>query len=152
MMALYRFWIGVVVSTCLLAPAVYGEIYKWVDKSGKVHFSDTKPTGGAVEQVEVKVNTITSPSVSESDFLDALGRRKVVMYSAVWCGVCKKARRYFQQEGIPFKEYDIESSRKGRQDFAKLNGRGVPIILVGKQQMSGFSADRFKRMYAEARR
>ena len=150
MMASYRLWIGIVVSTCLLAPAVYGEIYKWVDKSGKVHFSDTKPTGGVVEQVEVKVNTITSPSVSESNFLDAVGRQKVVMYSAVWCGVCKKARRYFQQEGISFKEYDIETSRKGRQDFAKLNGRGVPIILVGKQQMSGFSADRFQPMYAEA--
>ncbi len=152
MMALYRFWIGVVVSTCLLTPVVYGEIYKWVDKSGKVHFSDTKPAGGVVEQVAVKVNTITSPSISESDFLDALDRRQVVMYSAVWCGVCKKARRYFQQQGISFKEYDIEASRKGRQDFAKLNGRGVPIILVGKQQMSGFSADRFQRMYAEASR
>ena len=150
MIALYRFWIGVVVSTCLLTPVVYGEIYKWVDESGKVHFSDKKPGGGVVEQVEVKVNTITSLSISESSFLDALDRRQVVMYSAVWCGVCKKARRYFQQQGISFKEYDIEKSRKGRQDFAKLNGRGVPIILVGKQQMSGFSADRFQRMYAEA--
>lgn len=85
MMALYRFWIGVVVSTCLLTPAVYGEIYKWVDESGKVHFSDEKPGGGVVEQVVVKVNTITSLSISESSFLDALDRRQVVMYSAVWC-------------------------------------------------------------------
>ena len=140
------------VGLCLCAPAAYSEIYKWVDENGKVHFSDQKPDRGAAEQLEVRVNTITSPSILDSDFLAVRERRQVVMYSAVWCGVCKKARRYFREKGIPFKEYDIETSRKGRQDFAKLNGHGVPIILVGKQQMSGFSADRFQRMYAEASR
>ncbi len=151
-MALYRLWITIVISTGMLAPAAHGEIYKWVDEHGKVHFGDQKPDRGPAEQVEVQVNTITTPSILDSDFLEARERKRVVMYSAVWCGVCKKARRYFQQKGIAFKEYDIETSRKGRQDFAKLNGRGVPIILVGKKRMSGFSADRFQHMYDEARR
>jgi glutaredoxin len=97
--------------------------------------------------VDVRVNTITSPSISDSEFLSAREAGQVVMYSAEWCGICKKARKYFQQQGIPFREYDIETSRKGRQDYESLNGRGVPIILVGAKRMDGFSAERFQSLY-----
>lgn len=120
------------------------EIYTWKDAGGKVHFSDKKPEHGAVESVEVQVNTIMSPNISDSDFLDT---GQVVMYSAEWCGVCKTARRYFRQQGIAFREYNIETTRKGRRDFARLNGRGVPVILVGGKRMDGFSAGRFQAIY-----
>lgn len=139
--------------TMLLLSVVLGgvvaqaEIYTWKDASGKVHFSDKKPEHGPVESVDVRVNTIMSPNISDSDFLSAREAGRVVMYSAEWCGVCKKARRYFQQQGIAFKEYDIETTRKGREDFARLNGRGVPVILVGGKRMDGFSAGRFQTMY-----
>ncbi len=69
------------------------------------------------------------------------------MYSTVWCGYCKKARRYFKEKGIPFQEYDTETTQKGREDYKKLNGTGVPIILVGKKRMNGFSPSGFERLY-----
>lgn len=134
-------------SVVLGGVVVQAEIYTWKDASGKVHFSDKKPEHGPVESVDVRVNTIMSPNISDSDFLSAREAGRVVMYSAEWCGVCKKARRYFQQQGIAFKEYDIETTRKGREDFARLNGRGVPVILVGDKRMDGFSAGRFQTMY-----
>ena len=151
-MALYRALIAIVVAVCLLVPVAYAQIYKWVDESGKVHFSDKKPDEGLSEQVEVQVNSIDTISISASDFLERRERRKVVMYSAAWCGYCKKARRYFQQQGIPFKEYDIEESRKGQRDYAKLNGTGVPIIFVGQKRMQGFRAERFQAIYDQANR
>lgn len=134
-------------SVVLGGVVVQAEIYTWKDASGKVHFSDKKPEHGLVESVDVRVNTIMSPNISDSDFLSTRETGRVVMYSAEWCGVCKKARRYFQQQGIAFKEYDIETTRKGREDFARLNGRGVPVILVGGKRMDGFSAGRFQTMY-----
>lgn len=124
------------------------EIYTWKDASGKVHFSDQKPEDVQAKSVDVRVNTITSPSISDSDFLSARESGQVVMYSAEWCGVCKKARRYFLQQGIPFKEYDIETSRKGRGDYRRLNGRGVPIVLVGSKRMDGFNVARFESLYS----
>lgn len=138
---------SVLLSVVLGSMVLQAEIYTWKDASGKVHFSDKKPEHGPVESVEIRVNTIMSPNISDSAFLSAREAGTVVLYSAEWCGVCKKARRYFQQQGIPFKEYDIETSRKGRQDFARLNGRGVPVILVGDKRMDGFSAGRFQTMY-----
>lgn len=143
----------------LFAQAMHAEIYKWVDASGKTHFSDEQPEKIQTEQVEVQVNSFESISISDSDFLEARERKsavrdrqRVVMYSATWCGYCRKARNYFRQQGIPFKEYDIENSKKGRRDYARLNGTGVPIIFVGKKRMQGFRAARFQAMYDQANR
>ncbi|MGI9290354.1 MAG: glutaredoxin domain-containing protein [Gammaproteobacteria bacterium] len=72
------------------------------------------------------------------------------MYSTEWCGVCKKARNYFTANDIPFKEYDVEKSTKGARDYKKLNARGVPVILVGKSRLNGFSSGKFENLYESA--
>ncbi len=134
----------------LLSGNTLGQIYKWVDEDGNTHFSSSPPIQGKVETVQPKINTYSSPELNKSSETSAKPikkKKKVVMYSAVWCGVCKAARKYFRKHQIQFKEYDIETSAKGRRDYKKLNGTGVPIILVGKQRMSGFSAGRFESMY-----
>jgi glutaredoxin len=123
-----------------------GEIYKWTDESGKVHFSDTAPESVETQQVQLEVNSLAFPEVEEHPG-SALSAKEVVLYSTTWCGFCKKARKFFRSKGIAFKEYDVENSVKGRRDYAKLGGGGVPIILVGNRRLNGFSADRFMSVY-----
>ena len=140
-----------------LSQLSYSKIYKWIDKNGELQFSDQPPQkkhkDQTIEQVEVKINSVSNPSFSdnplesETDDTDQASAKKVIMYSASWCGVCKHAKKYFRQQGIAYKEYDIETSAKGRRDFKRLRGRGVPIILVGKQRMNGFDASAFEKMY-----
>ena len=121
------------------------EIYKYTDKDGNVQFTDKKPPQNArAETVKLKINTVKNPSISNNP----LGtNNKIVMYSATWCGVCKKAKKYFNEKGIPFTEYDIEKSVKGRRDFKRLSGKGVPLILIGNKRMSGFSRSFFDKMF-----
>jgi glutaredoxin len=162
-MGLYKLWIVTSFVFCLSVSAAHGEIYKWVDENGKVHFSDEKPEKVETEQIDIQINSFEGMDVSDSDFLEARElearerqktevrkRPKVVMYSATWCGYCRKARNYFNQQGIPFREYDIENSSKGRRDYARLNGTGVPIIFVGKKRIQGFRAGRFQTIYNAA--
>ncbi len=143
--------LGFVVCMLLTTSGVSGQIYKWVDEDGKTHFSSSPPTNVDAETVQPKTTNTYSGSdlsvPSDTSTKKAINRKKVVMYSAVWCGVCKKAKKYFREHRIPFNEYDIETSEKGKRDYKKLNGSGVPIILVDKQRMNGFSAARFKSMY-----
>ena len=73
------------------------------------------------------------------------------MYSAEWCGICKRAKSFMDSEGIPYKEYDVDESSKGKRDFKKLNGKGVPIFLVGDQRMNGFSPKRLLAMLEAVR-
>ncbi len=135
----------------------HGEIYHWKDKDGNVHFGDRPPPEARTKKVEIKVNTYESVEVhSNPDMFykreDAKqGANRVVMYSAEWCGVCKRAKSYFKKKKIPFQELDIDKSEKARKGFEKLEGRGVPIILVGNKRMNGFSPKRFEEMYADAR-
>ena len=121
------------------------EIYKYTDKDGNVQFTDKKPPQNArAETVKLKINTVKNPSISNNP----LGtNNKIVMYSATWCGVCKKAKKYFNEKGIPFTEYDIEKSVKGRRDFKRLSGKGVPLILIGNKRMSGFNRSFFDKMF-----
>lgn len=139
----YHYKILFILVSLIISQASYSEIYKYTDKDGKVRFTDRKPSGNnKAETVKLKINTVKTPSVSNN----ALGvNNKIVMYSATWCGVCKQARHYFQNKGIPFQEYDVEKSIKGRKDFRRLGGKGVPIILIGNKRMDGFSRQYFEK-------
>lgn len=124
-------------------------VYKWIDSEGNVHFGDKPPVEEISESVDIKVNSYTpSPISAEAATEKEPGAKKeVIMYGAEWCGVCKQAERYFKKNKIPYKEYDIEKSRKGKRDYKKMNGRGVPIIMVDGQRMNGFTPARFKALY-----
>lgn len=76
--------------------------------------------------------------------------RQVRLYSATWCGYCRQARAYLDSRRIPYEDIDVESSERGRRQYAQLGGAGVPIILVGRQRMDGYEQDELKRMLAKA--
>ena len=124
-------------------PAQAGKVYKWTDVDGRVHFSD-KPVD-APNAEEVKIRSFSGAADVTLDGND-FGAREVKILTTTWCGVCKQAKTYLAGKGISFSEYDIETSDVGMQEFKRLGGKGVPIILVGKQRMDGFSASRLDQM------
>ena len=134
------------ISTLLFTIGVSAEILKWTDSDGRVHFGDKPPPGAETSIVEVRINTYESPNIEAlQEILNP--KDKVVMYSAEWCGVCKKAKKYFKANNIPYKDYDIDKSSKGKKDYKKLGAKGVPVILVGKKRLNGFSAATFESIY-----
>jgi glutaredoxin len=130
----------------LFTATATGEIYKWIDQQGNIHFTDRPPANEITEKIEVEINSYTSPKIIDLDRLFGKSN-KLVMYSTAWCGYCKKARDYFNSNNIAFDEYDIENTNKGKRDYKKLGGSGVPIILMGNKRMNGFSVNKFKRFY-----
>lgn len=99
-----------------------------------------------MEEVTLKINTYTSVEIKP--LVERLGRTdRVVMYSAEWCGICTRAKKYFRKNNIAYISYDIEKSRTGKMDFKRLRGKSVPIIIVGDKRMNGFTAARFDQLY-----
>ncbi|WP_456407358.1 glutaredoxin domain-containing protein [Thiolapillus sp.] len=152
---------------CLLflsVQAVAGGIYSWKDEDGNVHFGDRPPAEVQSKQLEVRTNTVSTPENvknSAREYVSGLDKkkpatprrkRKVVMYSASWCGVCKRARKYFKEEKVPFREVDIDASASGRKAYEKYGASSVPVIAVGKRHMRGFSPESFESFYAAANR
>lgn len=135
--------------------SVLAEIYKWVDADGQTQFSDVPPAGADTETVELNINTYEAVEITQQSApIERKERpqrvnKKVVMYVTQRCGYCAKAKQYFNQKHIPYVAYDVEKSAIGKKAFKDLGGRGVPIILVGKQRMNGFSPEQFDQMYAQ---
>ena len=135
-----------------LSPVTQGELYKWVDESGRTHYGDSPPDKAKLKEITGNVSSFTSVSVEPFVYDSSLvtGRQKsksVAMYSTSWCGYCKKAARHFRKNNIPFTEHDIEKSETAAREYKKLRGRGVPVILIGDQRMNGFSAKTFDAIY-----
>ena len=129
------------------ARPAFAEIFSWRDAEGRIQFGDRKPADSRVTTIKLrKVNSLRAVTV---EAIEVAANSKVTLYSATWCGYCRRAREYFKHEAIPFEEYDIETSDKGRTDYARLNGNGVPIILFGKQRMNGFDAAQFAALYQD---
>ncbi len=133
-----------------LSVSAHGEIYQWKDAAGNVQFGDRPPPSKNVTRIELEINSYESVTV-ESFVAFKSNRpsrgKSVVMYSTSWCGYCRKARNYMRSNKIPFQEYDIEKSAKARKEYNKLNGRGVPMILIGDKRMNGFNVGKFKKLY-----
>jgi len=130
----------------LVSNAANSEIFKWVDENGKSHFTDTPPPNTQTEEVTLKINTYSAAEITP--LVERLGKPdKVVIYSAEWCKICDKAKKYFRINNIAYVSYDVEKSRTGRIDYKLLRGRAVPIIIVGKKRMNGFSVSKFSKLY-----
>ena len=64
---------------------------------------------------------------------------KVILLSRPGCGYCVKAKDFMRSQGISFTEYNIHSSSKGKSLFAKHNGSGIPLIIIGDEVIRGYS-------------
>lgn len=82
-----------------------------------------------------------TPNYSEGDFSEYYpdAKVKVALYGTETCPYCVQARKYLRERKIDFVDFDINNSEKGRRDFSALGGKGVPLILIGNRQMSGFN-------------
>ena len=55
--------------------------------------------------------------------------------------IVKKWKSLFDERGITYVEYNVEQSEKRNQEFKQLGGRGVPLVVVGKEVIRGYNPD-----------
>jgi len=124
------------------------KVYHWKDSAGRVHYGGQPPSDGSRAR-EVEVHIPSHAGEAEVSTVSAVGRG-VTIYTTATCGYCKAAKAYLRKRSIPFVEHDVERSITGKLDFKRLNGRAVPVILVGNQRMNGFSERRLAAMLSKA--
>ncbi|HEX2870873.1 MAG TPA: glutaredoxin domain-containing protein [Polyangiaceae bacterium] len=81
------------------------------------------------------------PPPTEAELRAALQATPIVMYSASWCGVCRKAKAFLSANGLQYREIDADETPGGWDKIAALSGqRGVPLIIVdGEMTQAGLS-------------
>lgn len=86
-----------------------------------------------------KIERVFNPSQMVAEQTRA--QANVVLYATDWCGYCKLTRRFLDQKGIPFKEYDIEKDAEARKAYEALGGRGIPVLDVNGTLIRGYEPE-----------
>jgi glutaredoxin len=60
------------------------------------------------------------------------------MISSETCGWCTVARRWMQDEGVPFSECFVERDAQCLADYEALGAAGTPTLVVKGQRVVGF--------------
>lgn len=72
----------------------------------------------------------------------------VIMLGAWWCTYCYQAKKYFQKNNIHYCEYDMENTEEGKRLYEENGAGAVPILLIGKYRLSGFSEQQIESALA----
>jgi glutaredoxin len=95
----------------------------------------------------VGVAVAKAPALFKKDFVQgdysaylAQHRSQVVLYGTDTCPFCAKARAYFKDKGIAYADLDVGKPGQARDEFKKLGGNGVPLLLIRDRRIEGFNA------------
>ena len=150
---------AIVVVLCAVMSS-HAEMYRW-EENGIVTFKDTPPPVSKKRKVRVykeadfdvappvpvpSKNSRINPSAPSQPLQPVAKKTErfsgtIEMYSTAWCGYCVAAERYMKSKNYRYVTYDIEKDLSAKQRHKELGGRGVPLIIIGANKMSGFSPE-----------
>jgi len=144
------------------APRVY---YRFVDASGSLRFVDRLdqiPTAKRSSARRMEVEARSAP--------DAVARRgprgregrpwaatadapwerrtaRVVVYTAPWCGWCRKTLAFLDRKGVRYSNHDIEASAVYRDELLRKTGSiSIPVLEVGDEIVHGYDPAVYERL------
>lgn len=121
-----------------------GELFRWVDKAGKVHYGDTKPA----DVTDVERKKLSSPAAQSEDLpyetLRAQQNFPVTLYVTNGCGApCAQARSMLNKRGIPFSEKMLKTQQEIDEFYKTSGSNGAPSLSIGNSYLSGFQESRW---------
>lgn len=134
------------VAMLAIAPPIVAQtnIYRWTDKEGNVHFTDTPPPEEArgVTQKRMGGGTVDEGQLPFAT-QEAMKRNPVTLYTSNGCGeICASGRELLAERGIPFSEKNAEANRADADAVKKLIGvLEVPVLVVGEKPLKGYNED-----------
>jgi glutaredoxin len=128
------------------------QVYRYVDKDGKVVYSDRSPP---TDSKEVQAKRL-SPNFIESNttpiaLTQASEKFPVTLYTFACGPVCENAEGLLNRRGVPFTTVNVEDA-KGAEQLKKLTGeQQAPVLVVGDKLVAkGFNEARWTAMLDDA--
>jgi glutaredoxin len=133
------FAVGIALIAAALDARAQQTVYKWVDKDGKVQFSDTPPPDRDATARRVGGGGPTDEQMPYATQM-AMKSHPVTVYTSNDCGdLCSKGRDLLSKRGVPYTEKNAEKSPEDAAALKKLaGGFQVPVMTVGERTVKGF--------------
>lgn len=132
--------LGVIGATLALQAAAQTNVYRWTDKDGKVHFTDTPPPDDAANVTQKRMGDSGMDAAAlPYETQVAMKRNPVTVYVAANCAPCDSARQLLSRRGVPYTERNAQGNREEAEAVKKLTGATeVPVLLVGDRSVKGW--------------
>ena len=127
--------------TCLLSATAQAEMYRWVDKAGKVHYSDQRPPPNEAKKVEEKKfgGNLTQGGNLPYATQHAAKNFPVTLYTGDCGEFCTKAKAYLAKRGIPYSERQPGKNPADAELFKKISTENlIPVLQVGSTNLKGY--------------
>ena len=129
------------------------QMYRWVDKDGRVTYSQSPPPAGAAKSVQPRRLDSSGGDSPTLPYAVQVAARNfpVTMYASPDCGPpCDDGRASLQKRGIPFKEISV-GDPKGFEALKALSGgkTQVPVLQIGSRTLYGYDAIAWKNTLDE---
>ena len=70
----------------------------------------------------------------------------ITIYTTPSCSYCTVAKKYFRENGIQYREYNVASDVRRADEMMKKSGQmGVPVIDVNGKIIVGFNKPEIER-------
>lgn len=136
-------WLAIlIVAGLVLSSFADAEIYRWVDKNGKVQYSDVPPTDTTAQTRKLTNNTIEMDKLPY-DVRKAAEAAPITFYSSPdYKDVCDTARALLKARKLPFTEKVVKTT-DDMKEIVKQIGKApmVPSLSVGSKLVQGFNED-----------
>jgi len=82
----------------------------------------------------------------------------VTVYSATWCGWCKKTKEWLDERRVSYRTIEVdtlppEQARTAQEEMKKLVGAvAFPVVVIGQQAIRGYSPTQMASLLAPASR
>lgn len=122
--------------------ALADSLYRWVDSTGKIQYTDLLPPVSAknVQEKNFIGNVIENDAYPYVVTVTAK-HYPVVLYVTKCGPVCDKARALLKTRGVPYSVKNPETTPADAEALKKLVGvLEVPVLVVGKKPLKGFEA------------
>lgn len=133
----------VAIAATVLTPEATAQLYKWVDKDGRVQYSDQPPPPD-IKNVEQKKLGGIGQAAAGSDLpvavREAQRRNPVTLYTSTDCGeLCVQGRNLLVARGVPYSEKNVSGDKAAMDELVKAAGQAqVPLLMVGANSLKGF--------------
>jgi glutaredoxin len=122
------------------------QVYRWVDKDGGVHYTQTPPPRDAAKSLQQKSYGSSTGSI-ELPYATRVAMKAfpITLYTAPDCGkACTDGRGYLQQRGVPFREVVVADEKAGAE-LQRIAGKTyVPVLVVGTEVQNGYEETAWK--------
>ena len=123
-----------------------GGWYRWLEKSGTVHYGDSPPPDAM--RVE-KQQTDSAPPADQADmpYETRLAQQNfpVTLYVIEDCGeMCQQARTLLGKRGVPYMEISLKTQEELAAFKQASGSSSVPVLAVGKVRLKNFQAEKWQ--------